>query len=170
MLPHHQRVPPLPVSAALFIRFWSINLRPAFGSLVTTGAGPAVVPMPGGAGVVTPNVTVMIVIFTSTTVTCHQRHQKIVIRIFTMVIDTVTPCLSVAHDLRSSSREERPLISLRIPVVSLAAASSRSPLADDAALLAEVLKLLQASARLVQPAPSLCLFILIEAMNLLESL
>ena len=66
----------------------------------------------------------------------------------------MTPCLSVAHDLRSSSREERPcnrkyflsiswyfsqhnakgspLMSLRIPVVSLAAASSRSPLADDA--------------------------------------
>ena len=128
----------------------------------------------------------------------------------------MTPCLSVAHDLRSSSREERPckrkhfwsffwyfsqhdakdspLMSLRIPVVSLAAASSRSPLADDAVcqlkdtskhtkayfcqtynqwwyvqnyvkqpeptLLAEVLKLLQASPRLVQPAPSLCLFVL----------
>ena len=42
MLPHHvqflsknQRVPPLPVSAALFIRFWSMNLRPASESILS---------------------------------------------------------------------------------------------------------------------------------------
>merc|ERR1719228_1900946 len=146
-----------------------MNLRPAFGSLVTIGGGAAVVPMPGGAGVVTPNVTVIIVIFTSTTVTCHQRHQKSVIRILTMVTDTVTPCLvSVAQDFRSSSRVDRPLISLRIPVVSVADASSRSPAADIAVLVAEVLNLSQASPRLVQPAPSLCLLSLIEVKNRVE--
>merc|ERR1719430_310477 len=108
----------------------------------------------------------MIVIFTSMTVFCHQIHQKSVIRIFTMV--TVTPCLSVAQDFRSSSSVDRPLISLRIPVVSVADASSRSPAADIAVLVAEVLNLSQASPRLVQPAPSLCLFSLMEAKNRVE--
>ena len=42
----------------------------SLGSLVTTGAGAAVVSMPGGAGVVTPNVTVMIVIFTLDVILC----------------------------------------------------------------------------------------------------
>ena len=37
---------------------------------MTTGAGAAVVSMPGGAGVVTPNVTVMIVIFTLDVILC----------------------------------------------------------------------------------------------------
>ena len=37
---------------------------------MTIGAGAAVVPMPGGAGVVTPNVTVMIVIFTLNVILC----------------------------------------------------------------------------------------------------
>merc|ERR1711971_630573 len=155
------RVPPFPVRAARFIRFCSISLRPALGSLVTTVVG--VVSTAGGAGVATPKVTVMIVIFTSMMVACHQIHQKIVIRIFTMVTDTVTPCLSVAQDFRSSSREDRPLISLRIPVVSVAEASSRSPAADVAVLVAEVLNLSQASPRLVQPAPSVVLFALSEA-------
>ena len=37
---------------------------------MTIGAGAAVVSMPGGAGVVTPNVTVMIVIFTLDVILC----------------------------------------------------------------------------------------------------